>query len=138
MYPATLIRSCPQMFYKIGALKKFAKLTGKQLCWSLYLIKLSLSTVYNFTKKRQLHHWCFPVNFVKFSKIAFLQNTFGRLLLHILSQESKPEMNAAARSRRLDLFYIKRCSEKLNNFIGKYLCRRIFKNVAEQQPLTLL
>ena len=28
-----------QMFFKIGVLKKFANLTGKQLCWSFFLIK---------------------------------------------------------------------------------------------------
>ena len=28
------------MFFKIGALKNFANLTGKHLCWSLFLIKL--------------------------------------------------------------------------------------------------
>ena len=26
-------------------------------------------------------HWCFPVNFVKFLRMPFLQNTSGRLLL---------------------------------------------------------
>ena len=29
-----------QLFFKIGALKNFAILTGKHLCWSLVLIKL--------------------------------------------------------------------------------------------------
>ena len=29
-----------QIFFKIGALKKFAIFTGKHLCWSLFLIKL--------------------------------------------------------------------------------------------------
>ena len=29
-----------QKFFKIGALKNFANFTGKQLCWSLFLIKL--------------------------------------------------------------------------------------------------
>ena len=29
-----------QMFFKTDALKYFAKLAGKQLCWSLFLIKL--------------------------------------------------------------------------------------------------
>ena len=31
--------------------------------------------------KKRLWHRCFPVNFVKFIKITFLQNTSGRLLL---------------------------------------------------------
>ena len=29
-----------QMFLKIGVFKNFAIFTGKQLCWSLFLIKL--------------------------------------------------------------------------------------------------
>ena len=29
-----------QMFFKIGVLKNFANFTGKQLCWSIFLIKL--------------------------------------------------------------------------------------------------
>ena len=32
-----------QMFFKIGVLKKFAKFTGKHLCWSRFLIKLQAS-----------------------------------------------------------------------------------------------
>ena len=35
----------------------------------------------NFIKNR-LWHRCFPVNFVKFIRAPFLQNTSGRLLLH--------------------------------------------------------
>ena len=30
-----------RVFYKQAVLKKFAIFTGKQLCWSLFLIKLS-------------------------------------------------------------------------------------------------
>ena len=32
--------------------------------------------------KKRLWHSCFPVNFVKFSRSPFLQNTSGRLLLY--------------------------------------------------------
>ena len=31
--------------------------------------------------KKRLWHWCFLVNFVKFLRTVFLQNTSGRLLL---------------------------------------------------------
>ena len=31
--------------------------------------------------KKRLWHWCFPVNFAKFLRIPFLQNTSGWLLL---------------------------------------------------------
>ena len=33
--------------------------------------------------KKRLWHRCFPVNFVKFSRTPFLQNTSGRLLLFL-------------------------------------------------------
>ena len=33
---------------------------------------------------KRLWHKCFPVNFAKFSRALFLQNTFGRLLLQII------------------------------------------------------
>ena len=32
-----------QMFFKMGVFKNFANLTGKDLCWSLFLIKLQAS-----------------------------------------------------------------------------------------------
>ena len=37
---STYRSSRSQMFFKIGALKDFANVTGKHLCWSLILIKL--------------------------------------------------------------------------------------------------
>ena len=45
-----------------GALRNFAKFTGKHLC-------------------QRLWHRCFPVNFAKFLRTPFLQNTSDRLLL---------------------------------------------------------
>ena len=43
----------------------------------------------NFTRpatllKKRFWHRCFPVNFAKFLKLLFLQNTSGRLLLFVL------------------------------------------------------
>ena len=49
----------PEVLYKKGALKSFAKLTGKHLC---------LSLVFN---KMRLRHRCFPVNFAKFLRTPF-------------------------------------------------------------------
>ena len=48
---------------KKGVLRKFSKFTGKHLC-------------------QRLWHRCFPVNFEKFLRTPFLQNTSGRLLLN--------------------------------------------------------
>ena len=84
-----------QMFPKIGALKNLVIITGKNLCWSLFLIKLQaffrhsgwiereilirrdirIQSKYgkktcSFVKKRLLHR-CFPVNIAKFLRTAF-------------------------------------------------------------------
>ena len=50
------------------ATKSFLKLTGKHLCQSPTLLK------------KRFWHGCFPVNFKKFLRAPFLQNTSGRLL----------------------------------------------------------
>ena len=54
-----------------GVLRNFAKVTGKYLCQSPF---------FNFIKKR-LWHRCLPVNFAKYSRTSFLQNTSRRLPL---------------------------------------------------------
>ena len=39
--------------------------------------------------KKRLWHRCFPVDFVKFLRTPFLQNTSGRLLLYMQSKSNK-------------------------------------------------
>ena len=57
-------------------LRNFAKFTGKHLCKSLFF-----NEVFNeVSLKKRLWHRCFPVNFEKFLKTPFLQNTNRRLL----------------------------------------------------------
>ena len=60
------------MYSKIGALKTFAKFTGKHLCWSLFLIKLQTLSAgpqpCNFIKNG-LQHRCFPMNLLKFLRL---------------------------------------------------------------------
>ena len=51
---------------KKGVLKNCAIFSGKQLCWSLFLLK------------KRLWHKCFLVNLAKFIKTPFLQNNSGR------------------------------------------------------------
>ena len=63
-----------QMFFKIGVLRNFAIFTVKQLCWSLFLIKLQDRSSCNFIKKR-LQHRCFPVNTANFLRTPILQNS---------------------------------------------------------------
>ena len=68
-----------------GVLRNFKKSTGKQLCQSLIFNKVAgLRLVISL--KNGLWHRCFPVNFGKFLRTAFLQNTPGRLFLNIVDQ----------------------------------------------------
>ena len=55
--------NCPQVFYNKGALKNFARFTGKHLCQSLFFfLKYMPATLF----KKRLWRKCFPVNFAKF------------------------------------------------------------------------
>ena len=67
-----------------GVLRNFAKFTGKHLCQSLFFNKVTGLRPATLLKKK-LWHRCFLVNFVKFLRALFLQNTSGRLLLLKLS-----------------------------------------------------
>ena len=58
---------------KKDVLENFTKFTGKQLCQSLFLIKVA---------GLRFWHNCFPVNFLKFLRTPILQNTSGPLLLY--------------------------------------------------------
>ena len=55
------------MFFKIGILKNFVIFTGKHLCWSLFLIKLTQKT------SKKLKHRCFLVNIAEFLRTLFLR-----------------------------------------------------------------
>ena len=68
---------------KKGVLRNFTKFTGKHLCQSLLFNKVAGLRPATLLKKR-LWHRCFPVNFAKFLRTPFLQNTSGRLLLNKL------------------------------------------------------
>ena len=59
-----------QMFFKIAALRNFAVLSIKHLCWSLFLIKLQAWRT-TFLLKRRLQHRCFPVNITKSLRTDF-------------------------------------------------------------------
>ena len=71
-----------EIYMKKGVLlKKFSKFNGKQLCQSLFLNKVAgLRPAIWF--KKGLWHSCIPVNFTKFSRKSFSQNTSRQLLLH--------------------------------------------------------
>ena len=62
----------PEVFYKKkGVLKNFQQNSQETTCARA-----------SFLLKKRLWHRCFPVNFAKFVRTPFLQNTSGRLLLY--------------------------------------------------------
>ena len=68
---------------KKGVLRNFVKLTGKHLCQSLLFNKVADLRLATLLKKRFWHR-CFPVNFAKFLRTLFLQNTSRWLLLYLI------------------------------------------------------
>ena len=66
---------------KKAVLKDLTIITGKHLCWSLFLNKNAGLQSWNFIKKR-FQHRCFPVNIAKFSRTPVLKNICERLIEH--------------------------------------------------------
>ena len=62
--------SRPELFCRKGALRNFAKFTGKHLCQSLFFDKVEGLRPATLLKRRVWHR-CFPVNFRKFLKTPF-------------------------------------------------------------------
>ena len=62
-------RQTPKVFYEKVVLTNFSKFTGKHMCQSLFF--------------KRLYYRFFTVNFPKFVGSLYLQNTVGRLLLHL-------------------------------------------------------
>ena len=74
--------SRPDMFCKKGVLRNVAKLTGKQLCQSLYFNKVAGLRPATLLKQR-LWHLCFPVNFAKLLRTPFLTEQLRWLRLNV-------------------------------------------------------
>ena len=84
-YIKTCTRSSHQRCsIKNSVLRNFTKFTGKHLRQSLFFNKVVGLRLATLLKKR-LWHRCFPLNFAKFLRISFLQDTSGRLLLVYVS-----------------------------------------------------
>ena len=71
---AKLRSSCPEVFYKKDVLRNFAKFAGKHQCQTLIFNKVAGLRTATLLKKT-LWHRCFLVNFSKFLRTPFLQNT---------------------------------------------------------------
>ena len=84
----------PEVFYEKRCSEKFHKIHR-----SLFLVK------------KRLWHRFFPVNFARFLRTPFLQNTSGRLLLERISSEVYLE---PTRTTTMELFW-----EKINYFRKK-------------------
>ena len=87
---------------KKGVLRNFTKFTGKHLCQSLFFNKVAGLRPATLLKKR-LWHRCFPVNFVKFLRTPFLQNTSGRLLLGLPENISKTSFDVDIFASQINL-----------------------------------
>ena len=96
--PFQLVRSRssrPEMFCRKGFLRNFAKFTGKHLCLSLFLNKVSGLRPVTLLKKRlwpvtllkkRLWHMCFPVIFKKCLRTPFFMTHLRWLLSKITFQ----------------------------------------------------
>ena len=69
---------------KKSILKNLAILTGKHVCWSLFLIKSQTLRPATLLKKR-LQDRCFPLNTAKVLRIPVLKKICERLLLQLVS-----------------------------------------------------
>ena len=78
-----MFRSSRRRFYlRKVVLRNIGKFTGKHMRQSLFFNKISGLKFATLLKKR-LWHRCLPVNFAKFLRTPFLQNTCGRMLLSV-------------------------------------------------------
>ena len=95
-------------------LRNFAKFRGKHLCQVLFFNKVAGPEPATLLKKR-LRHRCFPVNFAKFLRTPFSQNTSGRLLLdkqHFLAENPIKVLNGPQQHKGV-IFHWSRTSPSL-------------------------
>ena len=71
---SSIMKQPPEGFCKKGVLKKFHKIRLKHLCWRLFLTEFQVWGLQLYYK-RDSNSQCFQVNFVKFLRTSFLQNT---------------------------------------------------------------
>ena len=107
----------PEVFYNKTCPKNFAKFRGKHLSQSLFFNKVAGLRPATLLKKR-LWHRCFLVNFAKFLRTPFLQNTSGCLLVH-----SKFQVFFLCFTLKIDCIKIEAMSLVLNlSILAEILC----------------
>ena len=90
---------------------------------------------------KRLWHRCFPVNFAKFVRTPFSQNTYGRLLLPVFLLD--PFENTSQTSEvATEAVLSKRCSQKIckfhrKSFTGTVL-KTLFNRVADLQACNFI
>ena len=109
--------SRPELFCRKGALRNFAKFTGKHLCQSLFFDKVEGLRPATLLKRRVWHR-CFPVNFRKFLKTPFFIAMFF-CIFRDLYQRYKHLLLKVHRSQLTSL--IKQFSEKFVK-LCLYMC----------------
>ena len=120
--------SRPEVFFKKGLRRNFAKFTGKRLCLSFFFNKVAGLRPATFLKKRLCHRSC-PVNFTKFLKAPFLKEHLWWLLLTVLKftkQKQKQTRNKTTIKKTVmeSRFYLKWSHQVLN--IKTELCNDAF------------
>ena len=108
----------PEVFHKKSVLRNLTKFTEKQLHQSLYFNKVSiLIKVSGNLLKKILWHRCFPVNFMKFLRTSFLQNTSGQLFLYLWKQICHHTPWSSRRPFNLSSYFKQTLQNKL---LGKF------------------
>ena len=107
-YIVILFRSSrPEVFCKKGVLRNFTKFSGKHLCQNLFFNKVAGLRPATLLKKN-LWHSCFPVNFAKFLRTAFLTEHL-RVAVYVYFMTFMFILYLCTRNN----FW--RCQQKLNN-----------------------
>ena len=110
--------SRPEVFYRNGVLRNFAKFTEKHLCQSFFFNKVATLL------KKRIWHRCFPVNFAKFLRTPFFTEILWWLLLNWMKKLAVRHNNSIVNTMS---FFFKIPHFYLNNFM--YFCVRIFSIV---------
>ena len=86
----------PEVFYKKAVLTNFGTVTGKNLCWSLFLIKFQAFGPATLTKLETLTQVLSCVDIAKFVRTPILKNISERLLMKKTLKNSHHPIGASS------------------------------------------
>ena len=107
--------SRPEVFCKKGVLKNFTKFTEKHLCQNLFSLKVA-------GLKKEPWHRCFPVNFVKFLRTPFLQNTSGGCFISLRIEGNRGKRNKSHFLKKIGNFKVFLCWSRNGIYSWHGLC----------------